>query len=81
VEPKLNLIELYVKPYLKSILAFVVPFAGNLLAAGQEDSHSGSTITGHEWTESFLLALVAAAAVWGVANTTRAQSLAKKTRE
>lgn len=76
--PDVNFIERWVSPYRKAILAFVVPFAGNLLAAGQDDSHAGSVITGHEWLESSLLALVAAAAVWGVGNTSVKETLAKK---
>ena len=78
METDLTFIEKWVSPYRKALLAFLVPFAGNLLAAGQENSHGGTVITSHEWTESYLMAFVAAAAVWGVSNVSREESEAKR---
>jgi hypothetical protein len=59
---------MYVKPYLKAITAFVVPFAGQVVAAMQDGSPGGSNITSQEWLTAALLSIVAAGAVFGVPN-------------
>lgn len=56
------------KPYAKAFAAFLVPFAGQVVAAMQDGSQGGSTITSTEWVTAVLTSLVASGAVFGIPN-------------
>jgi hypothetical protein len=56
------------KPYMKAVAAFLVPFAGQVVAAMQDGSQGGSTITSQEWLTAVLTSIVASGAVFTVPN-------------
>jgi len=55
-------------PYAKAIVGFVAPVASSLIAATQNGTPGGSTITGTEWLVSLLTGVVTASVVWSVPN-------------
>jgi hypothetical protein len=57
-----------IAPYAKAVAGFLVPFAGQILAAMQDGSAGGSVITQQEWVTAALTSLVAGGAVFGVPN-------------
>jgi hypothetical protein len=57
-----------VAPYYKAVAGFVVPFLGSLATALVESSDNASEITGSEWLQAVLVALVAGGAVFAVPN-------------
>jgi hypothetical protein len=57
-----------VAPYYKALAGFLVPFLGSLATALVESSDNGSEITGSEWLQAVLVALVAGGAVFAVPN-------------
>jgi hypothetical protein len=54
--------------YAKAVVAFVVPAAGTLIAAMQDGSPGGSSITGAEWFAAFLIAAGASVGVGATPN-------------
>jgi hypothetical protein len=57
-----------VLPYAKAIVGFVAPAAAALIAATQEATPGGTTITTNEWLVAGLTAFVTASTVWAVPN-------------
>lgn len=53
-----------IAPYYKAVMGFLVPAAGGVLAAIQDSSPGGSTITKEEWIGCAALGIVTGGAVW-----------------
>jgi hypothetical protein len=57
-----------IAPYYKALTAFLVPFLGSLATALVQSSDNGTEVTGSEWVQALLVALVASGAVFAVPN-------------
>lgn len=57
-----------IKPYLKAVVGFVTPGVVALVAAVQESSPGGGSITGPEWIGIGAACILTGGAVFGVAN-------------
>jgi hypothetical protein len=66
----MNVIEA-VKPYLKSVTAFIAPGVVALVAAVQDASPGGSSVTGPEWIGIVAACILTSAAVYAVPNLPR----------
>jgi len=57
-----------IKPYAKAIVAFVTPGVTGLLAAVQDASPGGSSVTGPEWVGIAAACILTGGAVFSVPN-------------
>lgn len=57
-----------VLPYAKAFVGFIAPVAAQVIAATQEATPGGTTITSTEWLVAVLTGFVTASTVWAVPN-------------
>lgn len=62
-----------ISPYLKAVLAFIVPGVTALVTAITEQSAGGETITGTEWLGALFACILTAGVVYAVPNQTGGQ--------
>lgn len=57
-----------IAPYWKAVVGLLVPLLGGVIAAMQDGTPGGSSITGQEWLGIVLIALTTSGVVFGVPN-------------